>query len=150
MKDGDVSQTFIYLVSNIFVLVVGKMSFRLHRYLYEFIVFYLFPLQLRIPQEQRHSELLSHTSLSQVHLFHKYQGTVHFCPYKQIHSRIYFLPQCYFRKEHTKAKQRRSEIMYLSKHTFLRIATSGFSFCNLEAWIFLLWLLPVIIRLNLN
>ena len=49
MKDGDVSQTFIYLVSNIFVLVVGKMSFRLHRYLYEFIVFYLFPLQLRIP-----------------------------------------------------------------------------------------------------
>ena len=50
MKDEDVSQTFIYfIVSNIFVLVAGKMSFRLHRYLYEFIVFSLFPLQLRIP-----------------------------------------------------------------------------------------------------
>ena len=49
MTEGGVSQTFTYLVSSIFVLVAGKMSFRLHRYLYEFIAFYLFPLQLRIP-----------------------------------------------------------------------------------------------------
>lgn len=49
MKDRGVSQTFTYLASNIFFLVAGKTSFRLHRYLYELIVFYLFPLQLRIP-----------------------------------------------------------------------------------------------------
>ena len=92
MKDGGFSQTFTYLVSNRFVLVAEKMSFRFHRYLYEFILFYLFPLQLRILQGWRHSELLSDISLSQVHLFHKHQATVHFCPYKQVHCRIIFLP----------------------------------------------------------
>ena len=41
MKEGGVRQTFSYLVSSIFVLVAGKMSFRLHRYLYELIALFI-------------------------------------------------------------------------------------------------------------